>query len=1390
LFEQQVEQTPEAVAVIADDGTLTYRELNQRADRLAHHLMTRHGVRLDTTVAVALPRSLALITTLLAILKAGANYLPLDPANPPHRTHHMLMDANVAVAVALDASSFPATALDRVRVVHPDACLKDPVGAYRRASPTLANLAYVMYTSGSTGVPKGVGITHGNVVNIIRYWHARLGDQAWQHTLASTSLSFDVSVFEIFTTLCHGGTAELVDNVLEIADRGGWRGGMISTIPTGLLAVLNSDAKVTANTVVFAGEPVTGAIVTRTRAEVDGARIVNAYGQTETFYVSAHEIGHDGESVRCIGTPVSNATVYVLDRMMRPVATGVPGELYVSGLQVSRGYIGQPAMTASRYVCNPFVADGQRMYRTGDTVKWTPQGNLEYIGRADRQTKVRGVRVELAEIEAVLEANPMVDTAVAVVRDQRLLAFVTLAITDSSTSSEVGALLKDHVRHHVTSHSVPTTIVPIAEFPLTLTGKVDRAKLPDIDLGGTVYKAPRNEREIALQSLFTEVLARDTPVGIGDSFFELGGHSLSATRLSSRIRRELRIEVTVREILENPTVEQLASQLSAARPLRPELSVPHRPQHIPLSFAQQRQWFLNQYEKSARYNIPLALKVFGNIEHTQFEQAVNDVVHRHEILRTVYREIDGTPHQKILDIEDVQVRVPVQKASAATLGEQLRAGACHVFDLANELPVRVIVFDVDAGEHVLLILLHHIAADGGSLYPLVDDLALAYLARVQGTRAWDRPMPTQYADFALWQRHLLSGHYTDQMLIDQSNYWIKELEGSPDQLRLPFDHPRSKAPTFEGGQIEFHIPRAVLRRAEGLARANNATLAMVFHAALAVLLHRIGGGDDIPIGVPIAGRTDQSIENLVGFFVNTVVIRSDMSGRPSFESVLAGVQQKMFAAHENQDLPFEKLVELLNPTRSTSAHPLFQVSFAWQNNKMPDMARAGLHTELVPVPVGLSKFDLLFNIAEIPATETECRVIGYLEYSRELFEEQTAQRIVDTYTRLLTEICADAGTSIDRYPMVDTPQAEPGLDAFDSNTAPVPQLSVPQRFARSAEQHPDRVAIVWKNDAITYRELRTRALGVAAELVDRGAAPGDIIGIALPRTPDMIVAVLGVLMSGAAYLPIDIEAPIGRTGRILSEAQPPIIVSTSAAVRDLPVGGAITVNIDSIPTPCAGSADSIDRHPQMSDPAYVMYTSGSTGVPKGVAVTHTAISNCITQLLTHLPDPDNVSMVACTSIGFDVSAFEVFTPLCTGGTVHLVENALELTERWPAGVNTLSMVPSVFGEICRELAIKPEIDAIVFAGEALSPQLVERARTLLPNARVINGYGPTETIYATAHIADTTTTQATPIGRPLGNVCVYVLGGGLLPVPVGVVGELYISGAGVARGYHRRPGLT
>ncbi|MFK3985732.1 non-ribosomal peptide synthase/polyketide synthase, partial [Micromonospora sp. NPDC050397] len=1404
LFEAQVTRGADATAVEFDDITLTYAQLNDRANRLAR-LLIAHGVRPQDRVAVMTERSAELVVVLLATVKAGAAYVPIDPTYPADRIASMLADARPALLVTHQARVRAEVPGKHVVVDDPAtiAELENLDGENLSFRPLAAHPAYVIYTSGSTGRPKGVVVPQQAVVRLVRqanYVALGAGDVVAQ----ASSVSFDAATFEIWGALVNGATLVGVDREVLLSperltariERSGITAMFVTTALFNRLAAESPEGLGRLRYLLFGGEAVDPLSVRRVLELAAPKHLLHVYGPTETTtFATWHLVERVEDGSVPIGGPVSGDRLYVLDAALRPVPPGMAGELYVSGAGLAQGYFDRPALTAERFVADPFDGPGERMYRTGDLVRWTAGGKLEYLARTDHQVKIRGFRIEPGEIETALTSHPAVTQAAVVVRedqpgDKRLVGYVVASVTGGAVREYVARLLPDHL--------LPAAVVVLDALPLTVNGKLDRAALPVPDhTAPSPGREPRTLQEHLLGQAFADVLGVPQ-VGVDDNFFDLGGHSLLATRLVSRIRATLGAEIPIRALFEFPTVAGLAPYVTDSETARPRLTAGPRPATVPLSFAQQRLWFLGELEgPSGLYSIPMALHLTGDLDRDALRTALTDVVGRHEALRTVFVSVDGTPEQHILDPAVIDLRLPVTEVPEGGLEQAVADESQHAFDLAREIPLRARLFAVAPRDHVLVLVLHHVAGDGWSLAPLARDISTAYTARSSGhAPAW-KPLPVQYADYALWQRHLL-GDVADPASPHSAQlaYWREALAGLPVELALPVDRPRPAVATHRGGTARLHLDAALHERLSAVARAEGVTMFMVLNAALATLLSRLGAGTDIPIGTSVAGRTDESLDELVGFFVNTLVIRTDVSGDPSFREVLRRVREQSLGALARQDVPFERLVEDLAPARSMARHPLFQVMLGLQNTTAPVLDLPGLDAALLPSGDQPAKFDLDVQFQDAFAPDGRPNgLTGVVTYATDLFDRGTVVTLVERLVRLLRAVSADTARPVGGIDLLSPDERHRMLEEWNDTAREVPATTLPELFEAQAARTPDATAVVFEDAEVSYADLDARANQLARLLVTYGAGPEQVVALALPRSTDLIVAVLAVLKAGAAYLPIDPDHPAERIAYLLTDARPALLVTTEAVhpegnVTRLVLDDPRTADVlDGLP---AGALDHGSLLP--ANPAYVIYTSGSTGRPKGVAVTHQGVVNYVARTWHAYPHLSGSTLLHA-SIAFDLGVTALYGALTSGGRLHVVD----WDETLPATlagheITFLKATPSHLAFLQTLPGTWAPTGQLMLGGEPLRTEQLQQWHQDHPDVPVVNHYGPTETtVGCTDNPVETAGDSGpgiTPIGRPMWNTQTYVLDPALRPVPPGTPGELYVAGAQLARGYLHRPGLT
>ncbi|MES2940790.1 MAG: amino acid adenylation domain-containing protein [Pseudomonadota bacterium] len=1414
LIEEHACSRPHAVALEYQGTQLSYGELNGRANRLAHYLQSQ-GVGPDQLVGVCMERSPDTVICLLAILKAGGACVPLDPEYPSERLALMLRDARPVLVLgqaplravlqrAMDAdgpaifcldenaeclSSFPAGD-------PPDACLPQ-------------HLAYVLYTSGSTGRPKGVGMPRAALSNLLN-WQVRQGTQARDgapRTLQFASLNFDVSFQEIFSTLCAGGTLVLVDHALRqdlerlrdfIAEAGVQRVFLPNAVlqhfaglPPLRMAVLRTPCDI-----VSAGEALVVTDALLAYAKALGGDLYNQYGPTETHAVTQFRLvraaADHWPKTPPIGRPIANTQVYLLDTDMNPVPLGVAGELHIAGVSLARSYLNQPALTAERFVPNLFGPAGTRLYKSGDLARYSEDGEIEYLGRIDHQVKLRGFRIELGEIEATLAEHPGVREAVVLVRedqpgDRRLVAYV---VAEALEEAQAAARLRQSLAKRLPDYMVPSHVVFLDALPLTPNGKTDRRRLPAPHaLSAQAYEPPATAAEIALAEIWAHVLKVER-VGRHDNFFELGGHSLLATQVVSQVRTAMHTEVALRSLFEVPTVAALAQCIEAQRagegaaPVSAILRRPRNLEQVSLSYAQQRLWFLDQLEgASAFYNIAAGVRLVGRLDVGALERTLNEVVRRHEVLRTTFRTAEGAPVQVVA--AQLHVDLPQDDLTDLPAGERqartrwlAQDEAQTPFDLNTGPLIHARLLKLGEEEHVLLFTVHHIVSDGWSMGVLVREVAALYGAYVAGQGSPVPELPIQYADYAHWQRQWLSG----SVLEEQLGYWKERLQGAPTLLALPTDRPRPAVQSHAGATLKFTVPAPTTAALYTLGRETQSTLFMALAAAFSVLLHRYTGQDDICIGTPIANRNRAEIEPLIGFFVNTLVLRTQVDGGQSMAELLEQVKTHALGAYAHQDIPFEHLVEALNPQRSTSHTPLFQAMLVLQNAPMGELQLPGLKLEPVESEHATAKFDLTLTVVE-----AEAELHASLEYATELFDPETIERMAGHFSRLLEAVGKNAQQRISDLSMLGQEEENQLLRKWNATQVEyAAEGTLQQLFEAQAQRTPDAVAVRYENEELTYAELNTRANRLAHHLRNQGVAADVLVGICVERSLEMVIGLLGILKAGGAYVPLDPDYPPERLAFMVADAQPRLVLTQERLREAMCLEGYPQHN----PAPV-----NLPQHL-----AYVLYTSGSTGKPKGVGVIHAGLRNYLCWAMQAYPLPFDKGSFVQLPLVFDATITALFVPLLAGRSVSLLPTRGDpdlfdflRTER---AISLLKITPAHIDLI--ESGLQPQaqlaqVGVAVIGGEALSGAQARAWLRRFPGSLVVNEYGPTETVVGccvyTTHAVDEDASTL-PIGKPIANTQLYVLDTEFAPVPVGVAGELYIAGAGLARGYLNRPALT
>jgi amino acid adenylation domain-containing protein len=1414
LFEYQAQRRPDAVALVFGEQQITYRELNARSNRLAHHLR-RSGVGVETRVAICVERSIEMVAGLLAILKAGAVYVPLAADYPLERLRFML--ANSQVAVLLTHNKTSARMLEigfEQEPAVPHFNLDDQIIANTTPiDPATVldsgeQLACIIYTSGSTGQPKGVAIPHRAIVRLVHGTdYVRFAEDEVFFQLSS--LSFDAAAFEIWGALLNGARLAIMDagqpSVEELAKSLKRRQVTTVFLTTALfhLVVQEKPAALASVRQVLAGGEVISPVHVRNHSlAADEAktaresRLINGYGPTEVTTFASTEALTARTAIPAniaIGRPIANTTTYILDSMRQPVPTGVYGELYLGGLGLARGYYGQSSLTAEKFIPDIFSdTPGARLYRTGDIVRQLADGRIEYLGRRDHQIKLRGFRIELGEVEAALMRFKGVGQAAVLLReetpgDKRLVAYV---VPETETPAFSVAELRSHSQKQLPDYMVPSAFVLLSELPFNPNGKVNRDALPvppDSSTAIDAYVAPRTATEKILAGIWCEVLKLER-VGVEDNFFDLGGHSLLAAQVMSRVRAACNVELPLRALFEAGTVAVLAQNVAEASQYEVAslVAVP-RAGALPLSFAQERLWFLNQFEpQSAFYNIPVALRLRGPLNIAALESTLNEMVRRHEVLRTTFTECEGDARQLITPAS--LKRLPLVDLSELGAGQRearvqdaIKEDALCPFDLVTGPLLRQHLLRLRGAEHVVLLTMHHIVSDGWSMGVLVREVAALYEAYVNGEPSPLPELEIQYADFAVWQREWLTGTVLEAEL----SYWKQQLAHAPEVLDLPADRPRPRLESFRGGHQVLELSESLSRSLRELSQAQGATLFMTLLAAFKTLLYRYSGQVDLLVGTPVANRSRVELEPLIGFFVNTLVLRTRVSGEVSFRELLGRVRETVLAAQSHQELPFERLVQELAPERSLSHAPLFQVMMVLDNTPARRLELPQLELQAVGGNSATAKFDLTLALN----TNSQGELSGVIEYNTDLFDQSRLARLAEHFRTLLQAVVADPDQALARLPLLTAAERHRLLVEWnDTASTDRVESCLHELVAAQAQLTPDAVALECEDAVLTYKELNARANQVARYLRRLGVAPDVLVGLCLEPSLELIVGVLGILKSGGAYVPLDPSYPAERLSFMMADSQAVLMVTQQQFAAGMQP-----------PTVCLDSDWSLLAQEEMQDfasgvcadnLAYVIYTSGSTGKPKGAVIQHRSAVELVAWSREVFSETELQGVLAATSICFDLSIFELFVPLSRGGKAIVVADALRVPElAAKEGISLINTVPSVITELLRVGGLPQSVQTVNLAGEPLPVALVQQLHEQTPVKRVFDLYGPTEdttySTYALRHPSGPMT-----IGRPISNTRTYALDGNLEPLPSGVAGQLCIGGDGLARGYLRRPDLT
>ena len=1395
LFEEQVEKTPDNIAVIFEDNKMTYRELNNKANQLAHYLK-KHGIKKEYIVALMIEPSFDMLISILAILKSGGTYLPIDPEYPENRIEFMLKDSEAKLLLTRKSIEKEFKYAGK-RIYLEDKDISGENTLNPGNENTSHNLLYIMYTSGSTGDPKGVMVEHINAVRLIKNTNF-INIHESDLILQTGNIVFDATTFEFWGSLLNGAGLCLIKNkdILEPQILGEMIKKHQITILWLTSPLFNQISE--ENDSIFSGlkyllvggDTLSPPHINKVRSKHKGIKVLNGYGPTEnTTFSTIHEIEKEYEKKIPLGKPINNSTIYILDKRGNLQPIGVYGELCVGGDGVARGYLNRPELTTEKFVINHYT--GERMYKTGDLGRWLPDGNIEFLGRIDTQVKIRGFRIECGEIESTLLKHPEIKkSAVLALGTENNKYLVGYYVSEKELNNDE---LRAHLSSSLPDYMIPSFFIRLDSIPLTPNGKVDRKALPKPDktIGSSEYVPPTNETEEKLVKIWSEILKIEK-VGINDNFFELGGHSLLATQVISRIRETFKTEIPVRALFESPTIEKLGKLLSeSSQTIAPDIIPVSRDESLPLSYAQERLWFLDQLEPdSASYNIHGAIRISGKLSVNILEQSFTHIIERHENLRTVFKTENGKPVQIIREAE--YFHIPVTDLSNETDKENKAkqmalSEATTPFNLSKGPLLRAKLINLSENEHILIINMHHIISDGWSIGILIRELGQVMNSLIKGKQKELQPLSVQYADFSVWQKQWMEAGELERQL----SYWKEQLQEAPDLLHLPADYTRPPVQTYNGSTINFSIPENLTTKINNISRKHGCTTFMTLLSAFNVILHKLTGENDICVGSPIANRNRKEIEGLIGFFVNTLVLRTKIEEKKSFADLLNQVKQTTLLSYDHQDTPFEKLVEAIYPERDMSYSPLFQVMMVLQNT--PDEAINLGDVKIAPFEIEskTSKFDLTLNIEE-----SENILKGNLEYNTDLFKHDTISRLIKYYLKVLETITQNNEIKISDIELIDDEEKYKLLLEWNDTKADYPKdKCIHQLFEEQVSKTPDNIAVVFEDKQLTYRELNEKSNQLAHTLRNKGVKPDSIVAIIAEKSIEMIVGILGVLKASAAYVPIDPEYPENRIAFILKDSEAKLLLTQKY------IGENIQYDIEKINLDdekiYEEKSDNPENINQSRDLMYVMYTSGSTGSPKGVMVEHINAVRLIKNTnFINIHESDRILQTG--NIVFDATTFEFWGSLLNGAGLCLIKNK-DILEPQILGemikkhqITILWLTSPLFNQISEENdSIFSGLKYLLVGGDTLSPPHINKVRSKHKGIKILNGYGPTEnTTFSTIHEIDKEYEKKIPLGKPINNSTIYILDKRGNLQPIGVYGELCVGGDGVARGYLNRPELT
>ena len=1408
-FEEQVRRNGERVAVESEGGRLSYGQLNEKANQVARRLREKHGIGEGDLVGLMVERSLEMVIGIWGILKAGAGYVPLEPDYPGERIGYIVRDAGLGVVLSQGKWRERVPGGVEVELLEGESLYGTPSGGNGEPRAGGQSVAYVIYTSGSTGKPKGVVIEHGSLHNLL--WSLQenypVGEQSV--LLLKTPYTFDVSAGELFGWVMGGGKLALLapggekDPAEVTGAIGRWGVSHVNFVPAQLGSLLEEPGQElverlrSVEYVMAAGEAISGKIVGQWQGLKLKGRLINLYGPTElTVYVTQYECGGETGGSVPIGRPLANTRAYVLGERGELLPVGVAGELCFSGVQVARGYLNAAALTQEKFVRDEH-GEGGRMYRTGDLGRWLPDGNLEYLGRKDDQVKIRGYRIELGEVENVLLGQDGVRQAAVVAREVGGQGVQLCAYVAAGVEKLPVAQLKEGLARQLPAYMIPAFWTQVETLPLNANGKIDRKALPEPQrkpADAPPSRPPSSPVEIALGLIWQDILHLPD-IGVHDNFFKIGGHSLLAVRIIARINQAFKVDLKVGEIFENPTLETLAKRIQAGQKMEEYQQLtaggPQAPgQGRKLSYSQERLWILEEMEGGmTAYNVSHAIRMVGEVDTGKVEESLRAVMRRHEILRTVFETGEGEGEQVVG--EETRLRLEVEEVEGGSreeregkVRERLREEMGKPFDLRRGPLMRARMYRMGAGDQVLFLSLHHIVCDEWSMQILWKELIEHYRAQVEGRQARVKALAIQYGDYAQWQRQWLKGERLER----EMDYWEKKLKGHAGVLELPADHARPAIKSYRGGWKGFEVSVEITRRLVKISEEEGITLYMLLLSAYRILLYRYSGQGDILIGSPIAGRNRAETEGLIGFFVNTVVLRNPVKGGESFREVLKRERETALEAYNHQEMPFEMLVGKLQPERDPGRSPLFQAMFTLRGEQENPGKVPEVELEEMEMEGETAKFDLLLGMSQRGE-----KLHGGFEYSEDLYGQERMERMAGHYVEVLRGISEGVGVEVGEIELVGEREKRQLVEEYGMGERAMRgvRATVVEEFEEQVRRNGERVAVESEGGRLSYGQLNEKANQVARRLREKhGIGEGDLVGLMVERSLEMVIGIWGILKAGAGYVPLEPDYPGERIGYIVRDAGLGVVLSQGKWRERVP--GGVEVELlegESLyGTPSGGNGEPRAGGQSV---AYVIYTSGSTGKPKGVVIEHGSLHNLLWSLQENYPVGEQSVLLLKTPYTFDVSAGELFGWVMGGGKLALLapggeKDPAEVTGaigRW--GVSHVNFVPAQLGSLLEEPGQElverlRSVEYVMAAGEAISGKIVGQWQGLKLKGRLINLYGPTEmTVYVTQYECGGETGGSVPIGRPLANTRAYVLGerGELLPVGV-AGGTLFFWGAG------------